>query len=254
MKSLLIAGLFASMCLSASAYDETTSYLSLNAGELINTPEGFSASGEGVSEGDELYVPVYIMNEGNIMPTNIEFAMQIPVGLTPSATEAVSPTETLVQGRAKTPMLTPNFSFHEEAWTDQSGNNLPARSLKIVLQNSTGSNAPIDCGEQADVCFLICTVNSEAAAAADADGQLEVKVLAPMKFSLEGSTVQNSTARSTKVKIKGVAVESIKGDKAIVGVKYYNVAGVESNEPFEGVSVKVTKYADGTTKAVKIVK
>jgi len=254
IKSLLFAGLFASMCLSASAqYAETTSYLSVNGGETVNFNDadgfsGFDAAGEGLNPGDELYVPIYIMNEGSIKPTNIEFALVLPEGLTP-ADDPIGETMGLTKrvGKKDVALLVPNSAYHTEAWTDQSGNNLPARSLKVVLQNNDGNN-PIECGEKADVCYLIATIDD------DAKDELEVSVLAPAKFALEGETVQHSTAHATKIKVKSSAVESVKGDKAVAGVKYYNVAGVESNEAFEGVNIKVTKYVDGTTKAVKVVK
>lgn len=42
--------------------------------------------------------------------------------------------------------------------------------------------------------------------------------------------------------------------KAVAGVKYYNLAGVESNKPFNGINVVVTTYSDGTTSTSKMVK
>jgi len=42
--------------------------------------------------------------------------------------------------------------------------------------------------------------------------------------------------------------------KTINNVKYYNVAGMESNVPFEGVNIKVTTYNDGTTNTCKVIK
>ena len=42
--------------------------------------------------------------------------------------------------------------------------------------------------------------------------------------------------------------------KAVAGVKYYNLAGVESNKPFDGVNVMVTTYTDGTKAAAKVIK
>ena len=42
--------------------------------------------------------------------------------------------------------------------------------------------------------------------------------------------------------------------KAIAGVKYYNLAGVESSRPFKGINVVVTTYTDGTTSTTKVVK
>jgi hypothetical protein len=42
--------------------------------------------------------------------------------------------------------------------------------------------------------------------------------------------------------------------KTINNVKYYNVAGMESNMPFDGVNIKVTTYNDGTTNTCKVIK
>lgn len=42
--------------------------------------------------------------------------------------------------------------------------------------------------------------------------------------------------------------------KTVAGVKYVNVAGMESNTPFDGVNIVVTTYTDGSMKAVKVVK
>ncbi|MBO4804102.1 MAG: hypothetical protein J5503_06085 [Muribaculaceae bacterium] len=44
------------------------------------------------------------------------------------------------------------------------------------------------------------------------------------------------------------------GTKTINNVKYYNVAGMESDQPFEGVNIKVTTYNDGTTSTCKVIK
>ncbi len=59
------------------------------------------------------------------------------------------------------------------------------------------------------------------------------------------------------VTVKGepvvTGVEDINA-KAVAGVKYYNLAGVESNKPFDGVNVVVTTYTDGTKAASKVIK
>ena len=49
-------------------------------------------------------------------------------------------------------------------------------------------------------------------------------------------------------------IETIAGDKAVKEVKYVNLLGVESNEPFQGVNVVVTTYDDGTKASQKVVK
>lgn len=50
------------------------------------------------------------------------------------------------------------------------------------------------------------------------------------------------------------AVEDVNASKTVAGVKYYNLMGVESNQPFDGVNIIVTRYTDGTSQAVKVVK
>ena len=42
--------------------------------------------------------------------------------------------------------------------------------------------------------------------------------------------------------------------KTINNVKYVNIAGMESTEPFDGVNIKVTTYNDGTTSTCKVIK
>ena len=42
--------------------------------------------------------------------------------------------------------------------------------------------------------------------------------------------------------------------KAVAGVKYYNVAGVESDRPFQGVNIEITRYTDGSKSTRKILK
>ena len=49
-------------------------------------------------------------------------------------------------------------------------------------------------------------------------------------------------------------VEQVTIDKQIVGVRYINVAGQESEIPFDGVNIVVTTYTDGTTTTMKVMK
>ena len=51
-----------------------------------------------------------------------------------------------------------------------------------------------------------------------------------------------------------VSVVENLAEKTINNVKFYNVAGMESNVPFDGVNIKVTTYNDGTTSTCKVIK
>lgn len=46
-------------------------------------------------------------------------------------------------------------------------------------------------------------------------------------------------------------VDDVTTAKTVVGITYYNVAGVASAKPFDGVNIVVARYADGSTKATK---
>lgn len=49
-------------------------------------------------------------------------------------------------------------------------------------------------------------------------------------------------------------ISTIEGDKQVLSVRYYNLAGVESAEPQQGVNIKVTTYTDGTRKCEKVLR
>ena len=49
-------------------------------------------------------------------------------------------------------------------------------------------------------------------------------------------------------------ISTVKGDRQVTGVRYYNLAGVESAEPQQGVNIKVTTYSDGTRSSEKVIK
>ncbi len=50
------------------------------------------------------------------------------------------------------------------------------------------------------------------------------------------------------------AVEELTGNKNVVSVRYYNVMGVESTHPFDGINIVVTRYNDGSVTTVKVMR
>lgn len=50
------------------------------------------------------------------------------------------------------------------------------------------------------------------------------------------------------------AVEQLNADREIASVRYINVAGQESETPFDGMNIVVTTYTDGTMTTVKVMK
>ena len=47
------------------------------------------------------------------------------------------------------------------------------------------------------------------------------------------------------------AIDAISGDE-VESVTYVNMAGVQSNEPFDGINIKVVRYKNGTMKSCKV--
>ena len=92
------------------------------------------------------------------------------------------------------------------------------------------------------------------------DGAL---VVPSVELTLDGSKIENLTISATKrsylqsievVYDEATSVEDATAEKTVAGVKYYNLAGIESATAFDGVNVKVTTYTDGTKEAVKVIK
>ena len=52
----------------------------------------------------------------------------------------------------------------------------------------------------------------------------------------------------------GSGIEQVTADKQVAGVRYINVAGQESEVPFNGMNIVVTTYTDGSTTTVKVMK
>ena len=84
---------------------------------------------------------------------------------------------------------------------------------------------------------------------------LNLQETADIYFYGEGGQGTPRTMYFHRVGIWGTAdvIENI-AEKTVNSVKYYNIAGMESNVPFDGVNIKVTTYNDGTTNTCKVIK
>lgn len=50
------------------------------------------------------------------------------------------------------------------------------------------------------------------------------------------------------------SINGVESYRQVVSEKYYNPAGIESDTPFKGVNIVVTRYSDGSTSTVKVLK
>ena len=49
-------------------------------------------------------------------------------------------------------------------------------------------------------------------------------------------------------------MKEVLGNKDIESVHYYNMMGMEGKTPFEGINIVVTRYTDGSTSTIKVMK
>lgn len=64
-----------------------------------------------------------------------------------------------------------------------------------------------------------------------------------------------SLAVAPKLKYNvNTAISTVSTNKQLTGVTYYNVAGVASVTPFDGINIVVTRYSDGSQTATKILR
>ena len=93
------------------------------------------------------------------------------------------------------------------------------------------------------------------------DGEVTVEIYLVNGGVTSVNELSNSNYYITKVShtiVKdptiSTGVEDVDAEKTVAGVTYYNLLGVSSDSPFEGVNVVVTTYTDGTKSSKKIVK
>lgn len=64
-----------------------------------------------------------------------------------------------------------------------------------------------------------------------------------------------SVKASVKVNATNVtAIATVEGEKSVYSVRYYNVAGMESDVPFKGMNIIVKTYSDGSRSTEKVVR
>ena len=64
----------------------------------------------------------------------------------------------------------------------------------------------------------------------------------------------NPDTKEVSAQLTTSGIEDIINGKSVKDVKYYNLVGAESNEPFAGINVVVTTWSDGSKSAQKVVR
>lgn len=235
LKSLLLIAA-ASMAMSAAADVTVTNvadFLSIGDknGDEISTPPT-----KGKTTEFSFLMNVVEITEANALQTTLVF----PEGLTPSGDPRYQGSELATYDDEFEEWST-DYQFSGK-WEESS------KELLVIINGKAGKT----------VNFLNCDANSDGkidlfhqriAVAADAADKLIITPKA-VEFWMGGET--KYIGPNTPMSV--TSVRAIEADKEVAGVKYYNVAGVESDKAFDGVNIMVTTYVDGSTKAVKVIK
>ena len=138
---------------------------------------------------------------------------------------------------------------------DVSGNNIP------VYRGTFGARKVLTQGGDNDGCLtdglpmtfrvrLYFTPNTESVSGAPAAGGVAPKAESTdKKYYVAEYTTEFTIPGGIPTGIDGVEIFN-----NVASVKYYNAAGVESDKPFKGVNIVVTRYSDGSTTVTKVLK
>ncbi len=198
---------------------------------------------------DKAIIPFYLENPEQPDFTFMQFEVQIPEGfkfVQLSKKEAGQGSNTTMRDG-----IAAGYAAEAE-WTLSSNMETGAFMFGSINNNEIG----VTDGEP--ILYLAIQQVTESGAKIAA-GDYECKVVNCMisgsnnDQSLYGSVADSSFTLTIQNGDTPTGVNDINA-KAVAGVKYYNLAGVESNVPFDGVNVVVTTYTDGTKAASKVIK
>ena len=139
--------------------------------------------------------------------------------------------------------VVPNSEDHPE-WNqaglkgqfDYNGNYLEQESVELLDGHTYKMSAVVK--------YKTATGGTQARAPRRAEGASKEYVVYPL-------TITRITDEQNGV-ITGV--QQLSGDRQVMHVDYYNVSGMRSERPWQGVNIVVTRYSDGTTSAVKMLR
>ena len=140
--------------------------------------------------------------------------------------------------------VVPNSDDHPE-WNqadlegqfDYNGNYLEQDPVKLQSGHTYEMKAAV-------IKYKTATGGTQARAPRHAEGASKQYVVYPL-------TITRITQEQNGV-ITGV--QQLSGDRQVMHVDYYNVSGMRSERPWQGVNIVVTRYSDGTTSAVKMLR
>ena len=131
-----------------------------------------------------------------------------------------------------------------------------AQEFKIITTNENGEPVWLGGVDENNVGFFMIENSMLDAPISLDDAGANFRLPEPGNYTIHLAFLDKSTVSGLIMFVTKNEVTAVNGiaAKTIAGVKYYNLAGVESLRPFNGINVVVTTYSDGTTSTSKMVK
>ncbi len=131
-----------------------------------------------------------------------------------------------------------------------------AQEFKIVTTDADGELVWLGGVDENNVGFFMIENSMLDAPISLDDAGANFRLPEPGNYTIHLAFLDKSTVSGLIMFVTKNEVTAVNGiaAKTIAGVKYYNLAGVESSRPFNGINVVVTTYSDGTISTTKVVK
>ena len=238
--------------------------------DIVINEDAADMSGDGLlNVADVTQLIAYILNGGAKMPVNMIRDAIIRQSKATSDVLAL-PTLAIKAGQTRSVEVALNNEEH----------NYTAMQIVVVLPQGLTLNGVegVDRGSQhqfsmlrhetEENVYIIMGVSMDLAQFAGNEGNiLRLTVTADEDFSAQDAEVLLSDillvtpnhevylANEARAKVNDqTGIEQVNADKQVASVRYINVAGQQSETPFDGMNIVVTTYTDGTTSTVKVIR
>ena len=107
---------------------------------------------------------------------------------------------------------------------------------------------------------ILWSSSDEAVVTVDENGKItavdDAKASDGAQATITATSASNPNVKaSVKVTATNVtAITTVEGEKTVSSVRYYNVAGMESDVPFKGMNIVVRTYSDGSRTSEKMIR
>ena len=147
-----------------------------------------------------------------------------------------------------------NLTYLYPTWTKNGTNEVRATfgAIKLREGDETGDNV----ADKIDLNFVVRAYYTHVDNLEETSSTAGNRSLAPKRADGDGKYYIMDYNLPYTLELSSIVtgVKSVMTERQVVGVTYYNMMGMESSKPFEGVNIVVTRYSDGTYSTIKVLK